>query len=264
MFCTKCGAQIPDDSTFCSACGNAIKENATQPQAEPVAPVQPEKKTPVGKNKYFSKVAPSGQRIMRYIALILGLACMLTVFLARNKTIKGSIFEIPLLSMIGMDDAAEMKTELDKAIMEVKKTNDNGELEEFVEEILDVEILDLEAQSGMSMNKFLELFSPLSIENILELSDIFAAGSGPVKVFDTVVSIANGFMWALIVLTLLGVLFQKIWLMVLSFILSVPFVWLMGGVTYLVAAALLYIATAVLFSRLKSAYKGYCASCKAA
>lgn len=36
MFCDKCGAQIPDGSTFCGTCGSAVSSN--QPQAAYNAP----------------------------------------------------------------------------------------------------------------------------------------------------------------------------------------------------------------------------------
>lgn len=35
MYCTKCGAQIPDGSTFCTSCGTRV--GAAEDQAEPVA-----------------------------------------------------------------------------------------------------------------------------------------------------------------------------------------------------------------------------------
>jgi zinc-ribbon domain len=35
MFCAKCGAQIPDDSAFCSKCGAPTKRNAPQAQGAP-------------------------------------------------------------------------------------------------------------------------------------------------------------------------------------------------------------------------------------
>ena len=41
-FCTKCGAQVPDGSTFCTACGNPIASAAAPAQpAQPAAPEQP-------------------------------------------------------------------------------------------------------------------------------------------------------------------------------------------------------------------------------
>ena len=35
MYCTKCGAQIPDDSMFCTSCGARV--GGAEDQAEPVA-----------------------------------------------------------------------------------------------------------------------------------------------------------------------------------------------------------------------------------
>ncbi|MFR2602852.1 MAG: zinc-ribbon domain-containing protein [Collinsella sp.] len=35
MYCTKCGAQIPDGSTFCTSCGARV--GGVEDQAEPVA-----------------------------------------------------------------------------------------------------------------------------------------------------------------------------------------------------------------------------------
>lgn len=40
MFCTKCGAQLPDGSVFCSSCGATLNA-AAAPAAQPVAPAQP-------------------------------------------------------------------------------------------------------------------------------------------------------------------------------------------------------------------------------
>ena len=278
MFCPNCGTQIPDDSTFCSACGNAVKANAApanQPQVQ-VQPQQPQVQpqpvrpgygagaTPVGKLKFFFNVAPSNKKMMAIIALILGLACALSVFLAFGRTTRGSIFEIPLLTLVD-DDFGELQDELDRAVAEVKMMNDYDELADFVEEILEVEVYNLEAQIGMSMNQFLDLFSPLSLNNMLELAEIFGAkDSEPVQAFSIVMTIVNSAMWILIALTLLGVLFQKTWLMVLSYILGFALIWLTGGLTYFLLATALYITTAVLFSKMKFEYKVYLASFKVA
>jgi uncharacterized membrane protein YvbJ len=35
MFCSKCGKELPDDSTFCSKCGNALTPSAAAPVAQP-------------------------------------------------------------------------------------------------------------------------------------------------------------------------------------------------------------------------------------
>ena len=36
MFCSKCGTQLPDSASFCSACGNAVRAGApVQPMQQP-------------------------------------------------------------------------------------------------------------------------------------------------------------------------------------------------------------------------------------
>ena len=62
MFCPKCGAQLPDGSVFCSACGAQIAQQAAQQvdqaveqvaaQAAPVAPVA-QAAAPVAKSASF-------------------------------------------------------------------------------------------------------------------------------------------------------------------------------------------------------------------
>ena len=281
MFCSKCGAQVPDDSTFCSACGNALNAD-TAPATQPQAPAQPQQPPvqpqpqparpgygaaaiPVSKLKFFFNVAPSNKKLMSIIALILGLACALSVFLAFGRTTRGSIFEIPLLTLGGGDDLGDLQDELDQAVAEVKMLNDSDELADFVEEILEINVYNLESQIGMPMNKFLDLFTPLSLNNMLKLADIFGAkNSEPIKAFSAVMSVVNGAMWVLIALTLLGVLFQKTWLMVLTYILGFALIWLTGGLIYFLLATALYITTAVLFSKMKFEYKVYLASFKVA
>jgi predicted nucleic acid-binding Zn ribbon protein len=44
MFCSKCGKDLPDDSTFCSKCGNALSASVTAPAPAP----QAKKKSNVG------------------------------------------------------------------------------------------------------------------------------------------------------------------------------------------------------------------------
>lgn len=51
MFCSKCGKQIPDDSTFCPFCGNAVAQAApSTPEPRRAAPQQtaPEAQVSIG------------------------------------------------------------------------------------------------------------------------------------------------------------------------------------------------------------------------
>lgn len=44
MFCTKCGAQLPDSAKFCTKCGAVLKKETVQPSSEPAAPKSGEKR----------------------------------------------------------------------------------------------------------------------------------------------------------------------------------------------------------------------------
>ena len=263
MFCPNCGKQIPDNSAFCSECGKSTAAPAAAPASEPTpapaaAPAAPA--TPaapaVGKIKYFTQVAPKNKRILAGIAIGLGLLCILFVFLSTNTTVNGSIFELPVLSMLGFDEVAEYQDDLDKIVAEGKNA-DISEIEELVSEVMDVNFVDLNDKK----DEVLDLLSPLSLSSMVALGELVGGPAADfVSVLDGAISGIWGFAAFLMILTALGVLFQKTWIMVLSYILGALFIFFTGGLVYLVLASIAYITTAVLFSKMKFAYAVYLAS----
>lgn len=252
MFCPNCGKQIPDNAAFCAECGKAIS-SASAPVAAPTAPVS--------KIQYFTKVAPQPNRIRAFIALGLGILCILFVFLSANNAVNGSMLKIPVISLV-LDDADEMQDELDEAVSDLKKF-DTAELEEFLHEFLGVSVDSDEIEA--KKNKILNLFSPFSLNSVIKLTEMFGAGddeiSEIVEVFNVVITVVWVYAVILMVLTALGVLFQKTWLMVLAYVLGVAFVAMTGGVVLVILATVAYIATAVLFSKMKGEYNAYKANC---
>ena len=115
MFCPNCGKQIPDNAAFCSECGKPTN-TVSAPEPTPVATPT----IPVGKIKYFTKVAPTSKRIMAGIALGLGLLCILFVFLSANTTVNGSIFETPIFSLYN-EDSEEIQAEFDQIAKDLEK-----------------------------------------------------------------------------------------------------------------------------------------------
>ena len=256
MFCPNCGKQIPDNSAFCPECGKVMGAAPAPEPAPESAPVATPT-IPVSKIKYFTKVAPQNKRILGYVALGLGLLCILLVFLSANNTVNGSMFDLPILSLIGVDDGDEVQKELDELVKEFKEA-DTDEIEEFLNEILEVPIRDVEGKR----DEILDLLTPLSISSVIELNDKFGMSSSEsTQALSTVVSVVWTFAAILMIITALGVLFQKTWIMVLSYILGVLFIVLTGGFVYFILATIAYIATAVLFSKMKFEYKVYTAAC---
>ena len=70
MFCTKCGANLPDGTAFCSSCGRPQGQpaNAQQPQEQ-----QPAQGQPYAQQPYYLPINPAPTNGMA----IAGLACSL-------------------------------------------------------------------------------------------------------------------------------------------------------------------------------------------
>jgi len=257
MFCPNCGKQIPDSSAFCPECGKATN-TAPAPETTP-APAAATPTVPVSKLQYFTKVAPQNKRILGYIALGLGVLCILLVFLSANKTVNGSMFELPILSIFGnVDEEGErLQKELEEMAEEFDDV-DLNRLESVLEESLGAQISDIEREK----DEILDLITPLSISNAIELYEKFGRGDDEdIAIMSTIISVVWIFAAILMVITGLGVLFQKTWVMVLSYILGALFIAITGGFVYWILATIAYIATAVLFSKMKFEYKVYTATC---
>ena len=265
MFCPQCGTPLAEGSTVCSACNHTLKFIPKTPEVIDTT-------APVSKTKYFLKVAPNEKKIMYIVALVLGILCALSVVLSANKTVNGSIFDLPFMSLMGMvepeayEEYKEMGELYDEAMEELKDVSDDfDEVNEVIEDMLGVNIdedavEEIEDELGMSTKKFFKLFKPLSINSMLKLAEIFEVDNDDdVKIVKLIVTIINVYAFIMVVLTALGVIFNKTWLMVLTYILSFLFVIVTGGLLLWILASVAYITTAVLFSKLKFEYKVYLA-----
>lgn len=265
MFCPQCGTPLAEGSTTCSACNHTLKFIPKTPEA-----LDPN--VPVSRNKYFLKIAPNDKKIMHIVALVLGVICALSVVLSANKTVNGSIFDLPFMSIMGIvepeayEEYKEMGEIYDEAIKEIEDISDDfDEVNEVIEDMLDVSldedvIEEIEDELGMSTKKFFKLFKPLSINSMIKLAEIFDVDDEEgVVIVKVIITIINIYAFIMVVLTALGVIFNKTWLMVLTYILSFLFVIVTGGWLLWILASVAYITTAVLFSKLKFAYKVYLA-----
>ena len=132
---------------------------------------------------------------------------------------------------------------------------------EILEDMMDGKI----DEDSVSKDEVIDLLTPLSMNSFVELSELFGVeDSDIVQAWSLIITVIWVVAIFLIVLTALGVLFQKSWLMVLSLIFGIVFILITAGTTYLLFTAIAYIATAVLFSKLKKSYKAYKRACKKA
>ena len=256
MFCPQCGAPLAEGSKVCSACNHTLKFIPKKPEVI-------DSTTPVSKTKYFLKVADQKQKIICIVALLLGVLSVLSVVLAANKTVNGSIFKIPLIALAGDisgvdEDIADLEDEWSNAVDEAEDNLD--ELEDMLEDMLDISIDDVEEEIGMSTKKFIKLLDPISINNMVKIAKALDVDDTDVVAgFKIVITIINVIALVLAVIAGLGVIFQKTWLMVLSYVLSFFFILATGGILWIIIASIAFITTAVLFSKMKLEYKVYLA-----
>lgn len=243
MFCPKCGTQVSDDVAFCPNCGAATKATAPADSFD----------HPVGKRTYYSKIAPKTVRLKRYIAMALGIVCVLMVFFSAYKAINGSIFDLPIFSLVDVaDNGNEMQKELDKTLEMYEEYEDEDVINDFIDKYFESTLSD-----GVDLDKVVDLLNPLSLSSIAELAEMGGMDSKALEAFDLLITafwVIAGFLMAL---AALGVIFQKGWLMVLSCIFGIPFIIFWSGTMYWFLLTALFIATAILFSGVKKSYKKY-------
>ena len=138
MFCTKCGAQVPEGNAFCTKCGNKI---GAAPEQKPAA-AQPAKaktdiveklksvklpkfdfmKTADGEKKAFENPFAGNKTLL---TKAMAIVCVLLLFLSYIVTVNISFDKIPIVSMV------------------FKMADEDGEIEEMKEDLADTaELLD--------------------------------------------------------------------------------------------------------------------------
>lgn len=273
MFCPNCGAQLADGTPVCPNCkatlNSAPAPQYAQPQAPQYAQPAPQYTAPAGSVKpisrmkfFWSAAAPKEKKTLNIVALVLGIVSLLMIILGANKTVNGSIFKIPIINLVGSavtDDFDEAQDMLDEAIEEAEDNMDD--IEEILEDTLDVYISDIEDELDMDIDDFLKLFKPLSLNHLVKLSEILDVDDSEVVIaLKTVINVVTSFAVVFAILTALGIFFQKTWIMILSCVLSSIFVWITGGIVFMLIAVTTFVLTCVFMSKLNGTYKAYRAS----
>lgn len=278
MFCPKCGKEIPNDSQVCPECDAMITqrewkystdpaEAAPEAQAAPApaaAPAQPTVREgrPLPRFQYFMKEAAQKFKIMNFIALGIGILCLILVIVSANKFINGSVFEIPIIAMLEEeifgDDLDEIKEEYDE-MMDVLQDaiEDEDEIDKFEREF-GITVDEIEDELNMSLKKFAKLIDPISLNSIVKIGkaidDFEDEAIAAIRILINVITVMAVIFF---LLTALAVLFSKTWISVLTYILSIGFFLFTGGIVLWLIASVAYITMAVLFSKLKFEYRVY-------
>lgn len=136
MFCPKCGAQVPDEARFCSACCAPLGVQAPPvsepvPAAEPVvtpnpapvsvptpppAPVTVAPAKPVKKGNLISNLSDPKLRVLAIIALVIWLGALAVTVVSYFVAANSPIVDLPVVATAGKLAGEEL--ELDEQAME--------------------------------------------------------------------------------------------------------------------------------------------------
>ena len=261
MFCTKCGAEIPEGAKFCISCG-APSDSTAQPPVQPAQPAAPAAPvgTPVSKAAYFWKAGSASTRVINIVSIVVGLLCLLLLYLPVNIFLNGPFYEIPILKLMDGTDGIyldDMKDEYEEMLELFEDADDDDELEYIFEREFNISVDELEDDFDITVKEFVDLLDPISITNLMKLMAVLD-GDEEVLVIFRIIRTAIYVVFAILMLiTALGVGFQKTWVMIVAYVLSFGFVAFMGGFVFWLLATIAYIAAAVLYSKLNGAYKLY-------
>lgn len=237
MLCPHCRAQLPDDAAFCDLCGNAI------------TPPSPKTGSPLPKRQYLWKAAPPQTQQHTKIALIIGIVCLLLVFLSAYTVICGSFADIPILKMVAGEDEMEY----------IEKRADYvlGNIDKAIEESDDDAIERLEDEYGISIKKLRNAFDPFSLRSCAKYGPAITGDSDEYEVIQGVIIFVIVYAALIALITALALLFFKNGLLVLAYILSLPFHVFLSGTVFLLLCSVAYIAFSILLTKLNKEYKTY-------
>lgn len=184
MFCTKCGAQVPEGNAFCTKCGNKV---GTAPAQQPVAPQSAKEKIDIaeklksvklpkfdfvksedGEKKPFENPFAGNKPLL---VKALALACVVLLLLSYVAAVNVSFDKIPIVSMVFTmadeeGEIEEMKEELEDLSELLQEGYEAGE-DELKDVLSKREIKDLEkfidavadCAKKMSLHNFSKMMS---------------------------------------------------------------------------------------------------------
>lgn len=257
MFCPRCGANLPDGSGFCGACGSTLSSN--QPAYQQSAYRQPaygyRPQPTVSKGEYLKTLASPQAMSLVKVAWGLLVVCVLVLALGWNASVNGAFYDIPLFKMIlgedydeAMGDLTDLLEDSDEGIDELRDLYEDEIKESDLDELID---------SAEVMAKNPSLKNIRNVAKLLNTYGVEDVDDEIVVVFDAAIIILTvGFAVAAL-FTVLGGLLKSGGVTIFALILSMPVLGLFGGVLYAGLALVAYIAQAVVLGKINKEYRDY-------
>ena len=197
---------------------------------------------------FLLKNASESIRLRGLIALGIGVVFLLTVFFGAVFAINGSVTKLPVMKLAyseselnQMEETAEMYA---KGIEEAIEKEDPAQIEKF------------EKESGISIKKLRKSFDPISLKSMKTIYEI-TEDREVAQVFGLFLTVITAYAIVLVALLALAVFFMKKGLMILTYILSLPFLFIFVGVVAFVICTVALVAYCILIGNVNKAYKEY-------
>lgn len=214
---------------------------------EPQEPMQANGK-PLKKRKYLFSAAPLKTRIMSFVALGLAALFVLLVIIGTISALTRPIWDIPLFPIaVGEAEMEALEDQSEEAYDALKDAIRNDD-EAYIEKLEDRYDTDIKEIQKVLKNPSLFRGSKLAI-GLGEQGDVVAFGALIALVLGTAIIT---FAFALPAALLLNKA-----LLIVGYILGLPFFIFFAGAGFLVAATVVLIAFIVMQTIVKKAYKNY-------
>jgi hypothetical protein len=217
------------------------------PEVETTIPAQ-ENGKPLKKKQYLFSAAPQKTRIVSFVALGLAALFMLLIVIGTISVLTRPLWDIPLFEMtVSKSDLNEMEDRCEDAL---------DAIEEALDEDDEYAIQDLEDEFDMNIKELKKTFENPSIANFSKIF-VIADEEEATMAAGLLIFLILGGAAIILLFAALATLFLKKGLLILSYILAMPFFILFAGTTIMVLCGIVLVAFIVVQTIVNGYYKSY-------
>ncbi|MBE6712099.1 MAG: zinc-ribbon domain-containing protein [Ruminococcaceae bacterium] len=293
MFCTKCGANLPETAQFCTTCGNPIENAnaapaptpapapAANPYAAPALGVDPfgmpapekisAKKRGIKKAQFLKTEASQQVKMVGMASLIIFAVAAVLILLSALNVSSAPLWELPIVTMtVDEEEIDSMKEDLEESSADLDDAEDfldeiekeyGSDEAELMEEFIDVV---REATDELSLNNVIAMldYAEKAVEEMddevledMKLAESIESLEEVAGLFKVIRLIILGFAILVILLALWAAMGKRTGICILCMILYVPLCALMSSGVYAILILVALIALAVTTFMVNKAWK---------